>query len=54
MPRFALKMKCFPIYILGNPINVLKPSEEGLPFSKMIDFRGHMPKFTLNTRNCHC
>ena len=46
MPRFTLKNEHFPIYLLRNPINsVLKPSEQ-CSFSKMIDLRGHMPRFT--------
>ena len=45
MPRFTQKNECFPIYLLRNPINVLKPSEQGI--SEMIDLRGHMPRFIL-------
>ena len=47
MPRFTLKMNVFPIYLLGNTINVCSDPQNSAHFSKMIDLRGHMPRFTL-------
>ena len=47
MPRFALKNDCFPIYLLGIPINVCWNPQNMAHFSTKIDLRGHMPRFTL-------
>ena len=47
MPTFTLKNECFPIYLLGNCINVCWNPQNRACFSKMIDLRGHMPRFTL-------
>ena len=47
MPRFTLQMNVFPSIFLETHKCVLKPSEQGMIFSKMIDLRGHMPRFTL-------
>ena len=41
------KWTCFPIYLLGNCINVCWNPQNRACFSKMIDLRGHMPRFTL-------
>ena len=49
---YSEKWTCFTIYFLGNCIIcVLKSSEQGLNFSKMIDLRGHMPRFTLKNEH---
>ena len=40
------KMNCFPIYLLRNAINVGWNPQHRACFSEMIDFRGHMPRFT--------
>ena len=37
----------FPIYLLGNPINVCWNPQNRASFSKTIDLRGHLPRFTL-------
>ena len=37
----------FPIYLIGNPINVSWNPQNMAHFSKMITLRGHMPMFTL-------
>ena len=37
----------FPIYLLRNPINMCSNPENRAHFSKTIDLRGHMPRFTL-------
>ena len=42
-----LENECFPIYLLGNPKNVCWNPQNRACFSKMIDLRGHMPRFTL-------
>ena len=42
-----LKNECFPIYLLGNCINVCWNPQNRACLSKMIDLRGHMPRFTL-------
>ena len=42
-----LKNECFPIYLLTNPINVCWNPQNSAHFSKMIDLRCHMPRFTL-------
>ena len=47
MPRFTLKTEHFPIYLLGNPINVCWNPQNRARFSETIDLRGHMPRFTL-------
>ena len=47
MPRFTLKNECFPIYLLGNTIHVCWNPQNMACFSKLIDLRGHMPRFTL-------
>ena len=40
--------ECFPIYLHRNPINVCwNPPEQGSCFPKIINLRGHMPRFTL-------
>ena len=49
MPRFILKNECFPIYLLGNIINVSWNPQNRACFSKSIDLRGHMPRFTLKS-----
>ena len=49
MPRFAIKTECFPIYLLGNPINVCSNPQNRAHFSEMINLRGHMPRFALKT-----
>ena len=47
MPRFTLKNECFPIYLLGNIINVCWNPQNRARFSETIDLRGHMPRFIL-------
>ena len=47
MPRFTPQNECFPIYLLRNPINVCSDPQNSACFSKKIDLRFHMPKFTL-------
>ena len=39
--------ECFPIYLLGNTINVCWNPLNRAHFSKTIDLRGHMRSFTL-------
>ena len=41
------KYECFLIYLLGNHINVCWNPRNRACFSKMIDLRDHMPRFTL-------
>ena len=41
------KIECFPIYLLGNPINVCWNPQNRTHFSETINLRGHMPRFTL-------
>ena len=43
MPRFTAKNECFPIYLLGNPINVCSNPQNRAHFSEAINLRGHMP-----------
>ena len=38
----------FPMYLLGNPRNMCCNTQNRTQFSKMIDLRGHMPRFTFN------
>ena len=45
--------ECFPIYLLRNPINVCWNPQSSACFSKMIDLRGHMPRFTLKMNISH-
>ena len=47
MPRLSQKTNIFPLYLIGNPINVCWNPQNRAHFSKMIDLRGHMPRFTL-------
>ena len=42
-----LKNEHFPIYLLGNCINVCWNPQNRAHFLKMINLRGHMPMFTL-------
>ena len=42
-----LKNEHFPIYLLGNCINVCWNPQNRAHFLKMINLRGHMPRFTL-------
>ena len=46
MPGVYSKNECFPIYLLGNPINVCLNPQNSVCFSKTIDLRGHMPRFS--------
>ena len=41
------KNECFPIYLLRNPINMCSNPENRAHFSKTINLRGHMPRFTV-------
>ena len=41
------KNECFCIYLLGNTINVCGNPQNRAHFSKTIDLRGHMPRFTI-------
>ena len=47
------KNEHFPSYLLGNCIYGCWNSHNRACFSKMIDLRGHMPRFTIKTINCH-
>ena len=47
MPRFKSKNECFPIYLMRNPTNVCSDPQNMDRFSKTIELRGHMPRFTL-------
>ena len=47
IPRFTWKNLRFPIYVLGNTINVCWNPQNRACFSETIDLRGHMPRFTL-------
>ena len=40
------KMNVFPIYLLGNPINVCWNPQDRACFSKMINLRGHKTRFS--------
>ena len=40
------KNKCFPIYLMRNPINVCSNPHNSVHFSERIDLRGHMPRFS--------
>ena len=40
------QIECFPIYLLRNPINVCCNPQNSVCFSKMINLRCHMPRFT--------
>ena len=42
-----LKNEHVPIYLLGNPKTVYWNPQNRARFSKLIDLRGHMPRFTL-------
>ena len=46
-PGLVDKNECFSIYLLGNCINGCWNSQNRARFSKTINFRGHMPRFTL-------
>ena len=48
-----LKNEHFPIYLLGNPKNVCWNPQNRACFSKTIDLRGHMPRFTLKWMFSH-
>ena len=53
MPRFTLKLNVFPSISLESPYPhkcVLKPQNRAR-FSKAINLRGHMPRFTLKTEH---
>ena len=39
--------ECFPIYLLGTPINVCWNPQNRACFSEVINLRCHMPRFTL-------
>ena len=47
------KIKCFPSYLLGNPINVCWNPQNRAWFSKTITLRGHMQRCTLKKTNEH-
>ena len=47
------KHECCPTYVFGNPINVCWNPQNSAHFSKMIDLRGHMPRFTLKMNISH-
>ena len=52
MPRFTLKLNIFPSMSLECPYPhkcVLKPQNRA-HFSKAMDLRGHMPRFTLKNK----
>ena len=50
MPRFTLKYECFPIYLLGNPINMCWNPQNRPWLSKRINLRSHMLRFTLKMK----
>ena len=43
---YKRRNECFPIYLLGNTINVCWNPHNSAGFSETIDLRGHMPRFT--------
>ena len=45
--QLEVESACFPIYLLSNPLNVYSDPQNSAHFSKMIDLRDHMPRFTL-------
>ena len=45
------KNEHFPIHLLGNTINVCWNPQNSARFSKMINLRGHMPRFTLENEH---
>ena len=45
--QVSSKNECFPIYLHENPINVCWNPQNSARFSKTIDLRGHMPRFTI-------
>ena len=48
MPRFPSRiLTCFPSISLESPINMCSNPENRAHFSKTIDLRGHMPRFTV-------
>ena len=53
LPRFTLKIECFPIYFLGNPINVFWNAQNKAQFLEVIDLQSHMPMFTLKWMFSH-
>ena len=46
MSRFTLKMNILPPMSLENTINVHSDPQNSAHFSKMINLRGHMPRFS--------
>ena len=47
------KNEHFPIYLLRNPINVCWKPQKRAHFSKMIDLRGYMPRFSWKLMFSH-
>ena len=45
--NWRLRVHVFLIYLLRNPINVCWNPQNSARFSRTIDLRGHMPRFTL-------
>ena len=41
------KNACLPIYLLVSPINMCSNPDNRAHFSKTINLRGHMPRFTV-------
>ena len=51
MPRFTVEMNVFPSISMKIPKNLCSNPENRAQFSKMIDLRGHMPRFTLKNEH---